>query len=452
MKHNIVEYQEVNPAEFEESVVQDYQTSIFFGNRKKNIEKDLQVLSLFSGCGGMDLGFEGGFLCHKKSIGGKTEWLDMKINADWIKVKPTRFQLCFANDILKDAQSAWTNYFKNFDYGGEVYHLDSIVDLVKAHYAGAKVFPENVDVVTGGFPCQDFSVAGKRMGFESSKDHNGQVRNADVPTEETRGKLYYWMKQVIDIVKPKMFIAENVKGLMNLGDVKRIIQDDFSSADGNGYIVLNPQVLHAGDYGVPETRERVIFIGIRKECLSKDMAGILSQENVPAEYNPYPPKTHSYTVRDEKLAEPVVCADVFAGLNEPELSNDPSQRVYSKAKYMGAHCQGQTEIKIHDLGPTIRSEHHGNIEFRRLSAEHGGKNVDELNSGMIERRLTPRECALIQTFPPDYPFVWRKKNGSATLSLNASGAYKVIGNAVPPVLAYNIAMRIQAMWDIYFKQ
>lgn len=77
------------------------------------------------------------------------------------------------------------------------------------------------------------------------------------------------MKQVIDIVKPKMFIAENVKGLVNLGNVKDIIQRDFSEAGEKGYIVLPPQVLDAGNYGVPETRERVIFIGIRKSALNE---------------------------------------------------------------------------------------------------------------------------------------------------------------------------------------
>lgn len=76
------------------------------------------------------------------------------------------------------------------------------------------------------------------------------------------------MKQVIDLVQPKMFIAENVKGLVSLGDVKDIIQKDFSSANGNDYIVLHPQVLHAANYGVPETRERIIFIGIRRSALS----------------------------------------------------------------------------------------------------------------------------------------------------------------------------------------
>ena len=116
---------------------------------------------------------------------------------------------------------------------------------------------------------------------------------------------------------------------------------------------------------------------------------------------------------------------------------------------MGKHCQGQNEINLDGLAPTIRSEHHGNIEYRRLSAMHGGQNVEELSQGLLERRLTPRECALIQTFPPDYPFVTYKR-GAKSFRVSPSGAYKVIGNAVPPVLAYNIAKRIESVWPLYF--
>ena len=157
------------------------------------------------------------------------------------------------------------------------------------------------------------------------------------------------------------------------------------------------------------------------------------------------------TVKIKKLLPPVVCRDVFVGLEEPDRTEDPSQRYYSQAKYMGAHCQGQKEIALDNIGPTIRSEHHGNIEYRRLSREHGGIITEELDAGLQERRLTPRECALIQTFPPDYTFVSHKKN-STRFELSASGAYKVIGNAVPPVLAYHIANRIQTLWPLYFKK
>lgn len=413
-------------------------------------ETKLNMLSLFSGCGGMDLGFEGAFICNRKSVPSGSEWIERDVDKDWVMLKKNRFSTVFANDILEEAYLTWNQYMGRFGKEPSIYHLESIVDLVKRQHSGEKVFPENIDVVTGGFPCQDFSVAGKRLGFNSVTSHDGTKLPEETPSEENRGKLYFWMKQVIDIVKPKVFIAENVKGLTNLGNVKEIIQRDFAQADGDGYIVLPPRVLHAGDYGVPESRERVIFIGIRRSALKPEIRRIMDSGDIPPEYNPYPVPTHKYTRDSVGMMPPVTCMDVFRDLKEPAESEDLSQRFYSKAKYMGKHCQGQAEIHLDGLGPTIRSEHHGNIEYRRLSVEHGGKLTDELSAGLPERRLTPRECALIQTFPPDYPFVSFKEGGKR-FKVSQSGAYKVIGNAVPPMLAYNIARRLQSLWPVIFK-
>ncbi len=424
-------------------IISESQIPLFFYSRNGVGHAEHRVLSLFSGCGGMDLGFEGGFIAPRKSFSENSKDVSHIVSDDWVLLKKTKFKTVFANDILPEAQIAWTTYMSRFNYSEDIYHRNSIVDLVKMHNYGVEVFPEEIDVVTGGFPCQDFSVAGKRLGFQSQKDDMGKKRACDKPSEESRGKLYSWMKQVIDITRPKVFIAENVKGLVNLGDVKDIIQKDFASADGNGYIVLPPQVLHAGDYGVPETRERVIFIGIRRDALCPQALVALESENIPDKYNPYPKPTHACTKESPKLLPPVNVKDVFNGLKEPEMSKDHSQRTYSRAKYLNKG-QGQIEIKLDSLSPTIRSEHHGNIEYRRLSLEHGGKHYEELEHGMKERRLTPRECALIQTFPPDYNFVIPGK-------ISASGAYKIIGNAVPPVLAYHIATRLEDLWNLYFK-
>lgn len=420
-----------------------------FRQEEDGTEGKLRVLSLFSGCGGMDLGFEGHFIANRKSFAADDERIERVINDDWLLLRPTRFRTVFANDILPEACVAWNAYMRRFGHSPEIYHCQSVVELVKAQQAGADIFPRDIDVVTGGFPCQDFSVAGKRQGFDSLKDDKGQFRTADKPSEETRGKLYYWMKQVIDITRPKIFVAENVKGLVNLGNVKDIIQQDFASADGNGYIVLPPKVLHAGNYGVPETRERVIFIGVRRDALRPEAIKALESEVIPVEYDPYPIPTHAGNIKDESLLPAVTTRDVLKDLREPEETQDESQRYYSGAKYLHNGSQGQTEINLDGMGPTIRSEHHGNIEFRRLSAEHGGKKAEELAEGLKERRLTPRECALIQTFPPDYPFVIRKE-GERRFILSPSGAYKVVGNAVPPVLAFHLATRLEQLWPKYF--
>lgn len=406
----------------------------------------MKLLSLFSGCGGMDIGFEGDFICLKKSINNKihSDWIKEDYG-DWVRVVPTIFDTVFANDIRPDAKAAWVSYFeKRKNNANEIYHLDSIVNLVKRAKSGEKIFPEEVDIVTGGFPCQDFSVAGKRLGFNSQKSHLGVALNSDEPSIENRGQLYMWMREVISITGPKLFIAENVKGLTNLEDVKEVIEHDFAEAGNGGYIVVPAKVLSAPNYGVPQSRERVIFFGFKKSAMTDEARKALLQPVIAEQYDPYPVKTHG-----EGLYPIVTCSDALIGLPEPEESSDMSQKKYSRAKYMGSHCQGQIEIKLDSVGPTIRSEHHGNIEFRRLSAEHGGKHFDELKAGLQERRLTVRECARIQTFPDDYQFVLKKTEVNSSVS--SSDAYKIIGNAVPCVLAYNIAKGIEEKWNRYFK-
>ena len=255
------------------------------------------------------------------------------------------------------------------------------------------------------------------------------------------------MRDVITLTKPKIFIAENVKGLTNLADTKAIIEHDFSNACNGGYIVVNAKVLNAANYGVPQNRERVLFFGFKKSSLTKKAIKELSQDDISDEYNPYPIPTHAKET-NENIAPIVTSYDILKDLVEPEKSNDPSQKIYSKAKFMGKHCQGQTEIKLDDVAPTIRSEHHGNIEFRRLSAEHGGTHKDELKKGVAERRLSVRECARIQTFPDDYQFILPQIGENVPVS--SSDAYKIIGNAVPCLLAYNIAKNIESKWHLYF--
>ncbi|MCE2853946.1 MAG: DNA cytosine methyltransferase [Roseiflexaceae bacterium] len=410
-----------------------------------------KVLSLFTGCGGMDLGFEGGFCVHRKSINEciHPHWMsETDAHKTWIKLPTLHFETVFANDILPAAYKAYSQYFINVKGSNAVYWLDSIVSLVKRYQLGDdSIFPQ-VDVVTGGFPCQDFSVAGKRLGFDSHKGHHGRIlSDEDEPTEENRGKLYMWMRKVVEITRPKVFVAENVKGLASLADVKKIIEADFRSIGDDGYLVITAPVLKAYEYGVPQSRERVIFLGFRKDALTNDALAALSQPEIAVEWNPYPLITHG---KSQGLMPFVTTGDVLSDLCEPEESSDYSHRAYSKAKWYGTHVQGQTEINLNGIGPTIRAEHHGNIEYRRLSSEHGGKHQEELIKGLPERRLSVRECARIQTFPDDYEFV-RPRSVYDDNLLSASEGYKVIGNAVPPLLAYNIAHRLDQLWPKLFK-
>ncbi len=410
-----------------------------------------RVLSLFSGCGGMDLGFEGNFEVNKFSI-------NEKLNSLWIKeykddkaiLKPTSFQTVFANDILDYAESSWIPFFGKKGHDSKIFYNDSIVDLVKKSHNNEFKFPENIDVVTGGFPCQDFSLSGKRLGFNSHKNHYGKRNgvNDKSPTVENRGSLYIWMKEVVEITKPKIFVAENVKGLVSHGNVKKIIEDDFRCVD-LGYIVVPAQVLNAKNYGVSQNRERVIFIGISKRYLNEEALSKFESELIPSSLNPYPEPTHGDNSGKTNLAPYVTLSKILDDLCEPEAEKiDLSQQSYSKAKYYGK-MQGNVEIKLDNVSPTIRAEHHGNIEFRRLSVKNGGVNYTELDAGMKERRLTIRECARIQSFPDDYEFVRPKRKGEKYY-LSSSGAYKVIGNAVPPLLAYHLAKRLEKIWPILF--
>ena len=122
-------------------------------------------------------------------------------------------------------------------------------------------------------------------------------------------------------------------------------------------------------------------------------------------------------------------------MDEPDVSEDISQMVFSKAKKL-EKGQGQKEVNMNSFAPTMRAEHHGNIEFRR----HKNSKLNPSENHLSERRLTIREAGLIQTFPPNYIFS-KKKNMLA---------YKYIGNAVPPLLGYLIAEKIYDLYKAHF--
>lgn len=349
----------------------DNQNVVILGGGKDTYS----VLSLFSGMGGMDVGFAEQVVVHKNSV--PTTYIDTHTSIpDFVNLKRLPFNVVFQNDILPEAKkiaelNTWNHNF----------HLKDIRDMLKDNYN----FP-SADVITGGFPCQDFSHSGKRKGFDSN-----------------RGTLYQSYVEVVKRIKPLVFVAENVNGLLTMpGEpIKKIIAD-FSEV---GYEVKY-QLIKGEEYGIPQTRWRVIIIGVRLDKLHK------LQDNW-------------HTITDAKIRCPVGC--YFKHLQEPTVTDDPAQQMYSKAARL-EKGQGQKEVGLEEFAPTMRAEHHGNIEFRRIN---GGKNKEPT---LPERRLTVREAALIQTFPPSCILTDPIKPSSK--------AYKPIGNAVPPLLGYIIARKI----------
>lgn len=109
--------------------------------KEVDTSNELRVLSLFSGCGGMDLGFEGDFICHRKSISPQSSWIQEVIDEHWVRLQRNRFRTVFANDILKEAQTAWLQYMDRFGYDKNVYNTKEYRRLGERASSGEKSLP-----------------------------------------------------------------------------------------------------------------------------------------------------------------------------------------------------------------------------------------------------------------------------------------------------------------------
>lgn len=350
---------------FDEKNITINSENVTFVNVHNNLKNEkFKVLSLFSGCGGMDLGFKGGFEIFGESF------------------EENPFEIVYSNDIVKRACETYKYNFKHEIQNEDIRN----VDANNLPYA---------DIVIGGFPCQDFSHAGKRRGLSSE-----------------RGQLYLEMKRVIDTIKPLAFIAENVDGIRtsSKGTDSSALDTILEDFKRSGYHVTY-KALNAADYGVPQTRIRIIIIGIRNDVFK----GFVYPEPVRGVLTSKPWRTSREAIDD--LWDKIDDASIF----------NHSTKDYSKAKfYIGKKMQGNNRINGEKPSITIRAEHHGNIEghYRVLNES------DEENPNNW-RRLSVRECARLQSFPDNFVF-----------PVAASDAYKQIGNAVPPILGWYIARAV----------
>ena len=303
-------------------------------------KRRFSVISLFSGCGGMDLGFKGGF-----------EFLGQKYSR-------LPFEIVWANDLN---EAACRTYEKNI---GE--HIVQ-GDIWKA----METIPQSADVVIGGFPCQDISVNGKGAGVFGK-----------------RSGLNRAMVEIVAKTQPKIFVAENVKGLLmrhNAESLKRVLAD----FRGLGYDVTFALYNTAG-FGVPQTRERVIIVGTHPSA---------------AKFNP-PTAIRS---KEQYISAREAIDDLAKMPEKPEFNH-----VWSRANKSGE--QGNRKLIASRPGYTIRAECHGNIQFH----------YD------LPRRISMREAARFQSFPDNFLFDSKLRETE-----------RQVGNAVAPVFAWHLARAVE---------
>jgi DNA (cytosine-5)-methyltransferase 1 len=314
-----------------------------------------KVLSMFSGAGGLDMGFH--------NLG---------------------FRILWANDFSQDACNTydrWANY--NLDGTRKPDEESTIVqcgDISKLDLN--TVLPGiKVDIVLGGFPCQGFSLAGPRQ------------------VDDSRNVLYRHFVEMVKIKGPKVIIAENVIGIKTLGEgaVFDKIIEDFSEL---GYIMSAPTI-NAKNYGVPQDRMRVIFIGIKNELCNGG--------------------SYIFPSGDPKI---VTLREVLKGLDKVDM-NDVCQAPFS-SRYMSRNRQRDYD----DVSFTIPAM----AKQVPLSPDSDGmefEDVDRFRFVGNYRRLSYKEAAAIQTFPMGMEFCG-----------DLDSKYRQIGNAVPVKLAEAIATEV----------
>lgn len=309
-------------------------------------EKAWSVVSLFSGCGGLDLGFRGGF----------------KYNGINHKLLPYDILAAYDHD-----PKCVATYNQNIVDHAEVLDLS---DYEPKSIPGA-------EIVIGGFPCQDFATCGPRKGLGSE-----------------RGRLYRALIKYAKHHKPLIVIGENVPGLANIanGEALKTIIKEMESI---GYRV-EVWTLYAPDYGVPQNRTRLFIIGVRK-----DLDGF-----------PVCPKTtHEDNYRNIKWA-----IQDLEKIKDDRIPNQSQYFLASKAKK--GNGQGDETSRAEEPSYTVRANAKSRVQFHYS----------------LERRLTVRECARLQTFPDEFVFPF-----SATTNIMQ------IGNAVPPMLGHIVASSV-ANW------
>lgn len=325
----------------------------------------MNVISLFSGCGGLDLGFEkAGFSIPVANEYDPTIWETFKVNHPKTKL--------IEGDIRKIKESD---------------------------------FPDNIDGIIGGPPCQSWSEAGAQRGID-----------------DLRGQLFYEYIRILKSKRPKFFLAENVSGML-MGRHAEAVENIISMFKDCGYNV-SVTLVNAKDYGVPQERKRVFYIGFRNDLnidfkfpkgSTKDNNKKLTLRDTiwDLQFTAVPAGDRNY-----HNPEAINNNEYFTGAYSPIFMSRNRVKSWDEQAFTvqasGRQCQ------IHPQAPKMKFIEQNKREFVK-GKEH------------LYRRMTIREIARIQGFPDSFKFIYDYTDN----------AYKMIGNAVPVNLAYEVAVAIK---------
>lgn len=366
--------------------------------RKPIRMKQYNVIDLFCGCGGFSKGFE-----------------------------EAGFNVCFGIDLWNDATITYKKNFPNAVVLNEDIQKVSgkqILDMCGMN-AG------EVDVIIGGPPCQGFSVSGKRM------------------LDDERNKLYKSFVELVAEIKPKMFVMENVPGLIRLfnGQVGEQVIEDFTNI---GFTVKH-RILSADHYGVPQQRKRVFFVGVNNEIFANPDCYVY-----PTPFTGIGDLMPAITSKDAISDLDFVPDNEVLGENIPYAL--PPQNDYQRMMREGSLSILNHSITLHnaktkeiiamvpdggnykDLPKELWSTRKVHIAWTRMDSKRPCFTIDTGHNHHFHYRAnrvpTVRESARIQSFPDKFEFI-----GIKTSQL------KQVGNAVPPLLAKALAESIKIILD-----
>jgi len=423
------------PINKEVDTAEDFQTSLLkpFHFREKlpvSSNATINVLSLFSGCGGLDLGMIGGFRFRKNNF------------------PKTNFEIVFANDFDAAATKVYNenkHYFKH-----------EIIERDIAKIETTEVPP--FDFLIGGFPCQPFSNAGLRKGVN---DERGNLFS---------NAIEIFQSAIKDGKKPLGFMFENVRGIMSskMADGATVPDEIVKRMEAIGYST-NYKLIRASNYGVPSNRYRLLIVGFRKEFGYFDfnlMDEVVFEHEIPNQkHAPYElylgsllsdiPENAAqkdeywkYSPAGQTMIENIgICEDGKETLKKFE--NKIPLKEISDSISTGRSWKNMDYIKMtprfQKIWDNPKKYHAPNFYRRFALGEINGTitaSAQPENCGITHpfehRRFSIREIARIQSFPDDFVFPYT----------SISNAYKVIGNAVPPVLGWVFAKSVEKFLSI----